>query len=235
MAIARTAQGTKLNGSGNNPVNISIPGGTDFFICCYSDDGTPTETASLNGTPCTSRTDVLWYYSNTASTRVMYMLAPPTGTVSLATSVDGTVLAWAAYSGVHQSTPFNGSNETISLTESTPLNSDDTIAAATGELVLQLLGGLNGNGTPTGLQATQGATLVSQLFSDGLYAGIVEEAGAASVTVGMEPTGTPGTYWSIGSCLLRLNAASGVTTGLFGSRQAGQIAQQNTVNRASRW
>lgn len=193
---------------GGMPVSLSVPSGADFFMLVALDTPTPALTGTLGGqTLSIGPAGSTWFY-NQVSNRILYKTAPVTGgSVSLNLNSDATTLAWVAASGVDQTTPYNPTTEFAFLDESTTFDSQDTIASAIGEYVLHLFTAIGFDGTLTGFDATQGGTEIISLF-DSFGAGIIGEAGAASVTLGAQPVGTGFTRWSVGANTIRLNAAA---------------------------
>lgn len=208
MAIALLNQGVKTYG--NLSVNINVPSGADLLVLSFADDGAAAMTATLDSIALTPYATELWYYSDAASTRVLYIKMPTIGaSVPLATSADPTNCVWSVWSGIDQTTPIIGSYEFLEIgPEGTPLDTADSIASNAGEVCLQCTAGLNTIGTVTSLAPTNSATLVEEDVTFGIYAAQVYKAGGGTVTLGVAPQGTGITYMSTGSILFRLNPAA---------------------------
>lgn len=169
-------------------LGINVASGTDCLLLFVQQFlGTPTVTATLGSSSFNTALDTSAYAYGGRSCRLLRLDNPAsgTGTVTLTGSgiygfcllgVDGVDLT-DLFTTLTSATYTDTTNDTFPV----------TVSSATDDLTFLFAGAGQSGGTLTGFTASDGATLAVSMTEDNVGVAAVYEAGATSVTLGVDP------------------------------------------------
>jgi hypothetical protein len=196
-------------------LGITVPAGTDTLLLFVQHlVGTPDATATLGAQSFSVAQDTPSFAYGQRSCRLLRLDSPAagSGTVELAgTTIRG--FALVALDDVDTTDLF-----TSLAAETHTDTSDDTfevtLSSAADDLTLLFAGASGSGGTHVGdFIASAGSTLGTKIVSEGAGVCVLEEAGATSVTLGVDPTNVGGTdQLHVGLIYCAVRASGGAPT-----------------------
>lgn len=201
----------------SSSLGITVPSGTDCLLLLVHQvvgaGGSANATATFGAQSFNTALDTpLFGYSRTCRLLRLDNPTAGSGTVSLTgTTIRGFCLL--AVDGVDLTDLFT----TLAYTTYTDTSADTfpvTVSSAADDLTFEFAGvGQSGGTTLSGFTASDGATLEVSMQQDNVGVACVTEAGAASVTLGVDPTSSGGTnQLHVGVIYGALRASGGAPT-----------------------
>jgi hypothetical protein len=173
-------------------LGITVPSGTDcLLLFVHQITGTPDATADLSGVPFNTALDTSSFAYGNRSCRLLRLDSPASGSGTV--SITGSTIrgyCLLALDGVDLTDLFT-TLSSLTYTDTTSDTFPVTVSSAADDLTFLFAGvGQSGGSTIGGFTASDGASLVVSMQEDNIGVACVEEAGAASVTLGIDPAST---------------------------------------------